>query len=66
GRAQRLREVTNESAERAKQTASGAAQVVGITLEMQRLSANLTRQVAQFKIRKGEAMEGVELPETME
>ena len=28
-------------------------EVVGITLEMQRLAANLTRQVAQFKIRKG-------------
>ncbi len=66
GRSQRLREVTTESAERAKQTAAGAAQVVGITLEMQRLSANLTRQVAQFKIRKGEAMEGIELPETLE
>jgi methyl-accepting chemotaxis protein len=66
GRSQRLREVTTESAERAKQTASGAAQVVGITLEMQRLSANLTRQVAQFKIRKGEAMEGIDLPENME
>lgn len=66
GRAQRLREVTTESAEVAKQTAAGAAQVVGITLEMQRLSANLTRQVAQFKIRKGEVIEGVELPETME
>ena len=29
GRSQRLREVTTESAERAKQTAAGAAQVVG-------------------------------------
>ena len=58
GRSQHLREVTTESAERAKQTASGASQVVGITLEMQRLSANLTRQVAQFKIRRGEVVEG--------
>jgi hypothetical protein len=33
-------------------TATGAGQVVGITMEMQRLSANLTRQVAQFKIKK--------------
>ena len=61
GRSQQLREVTGESAERAKQTASGAGQVVGITLEMQRLSANLTRQVAQFKIRKGEVIEGLDL-----
>jgi methyl-accepting chemotaxis protein len=66
GRSQRLREVTTETAERAKQTASGAAQVVGITLEMQRLSSNLTRQVAQFKIRKGEVVEGIELAETIE
>ena len=62
GRSKRLREMTTESAERAKQTASGAGEVVGITLEMQRLAANLTRQVAQFKIRRGpvrgmEAME---------
>jgi methyl-accepting chemotaxis protein len=53
GRSQRLREVTMESAERTKQTALNASEVVGITLEMQRLSANLTRQVAQFKIKKG-------------
>ncbi|MFZ1985735.1 MAG: methyl-accepting chemotaxis protein [Desulfatitalea sp.] len=69
GRSQRLREVTTETADRAKQTASGAAQVVGITLEMQRLSSNLTRQVAQFKIRKGEVVEGIggiELGETIE
>ncbi len=57
-RSTRLREITNESVEHAKQTALNAGQVVGITLEMQRLSANLTRQVAQFKIRKGEVMEG--------
>ncbi len=54
-RSQRLRDITTESATRAKQTASGAGEVVGITLEMQRLAANLTRQVAQFKIRKGAA-----------
>jgi methyl-accepting chemotaxis protein len=66
GRSQRLREVTTETAERAKQTSSGAAQVVGITLEMQRLASNLTRQVAQFKIRKGEVVEGMELAETIE
>ena len=58
-RSQRLRDVTTESAGHAKQTAVNAGQVVGITLEMQRLSANLTRQVAQFKIRKGEAMDRV-------
>lgn len=61
GRSQQLRDVTSESAERAKQTAAGAGQVVGITLEMQRLSANLTRQVAQFKIRRGEIVEGLNL-----
>jgi methyl-accepting chemotaxis protein len=55
GRSQRLREVTMESAERTKQTALNASEVVGITLEMQRLSTNLTRQVAQFKIKKGAA-----------
>jgi methyl-accepting chemotaxis protein len=54
-RSQRLRAITSESAERAKQTAGGAGEVVGITLEMQRLAANLTRQVAQFKIRKAGA-----------
>ena len=61
GRSQKLREITGESVERAKQTAAGAGQVVGITMEMQRLSANLTRQVAQFKIRKGEVIEGIDL-----
>jgi methyl-accepting chemotaxis protein len=63
GRSQRLRDITTESAEHAKQTAVNAGQVVGITLEMQRLSANLTRQVAQFKIRKGEAMERASYPD---
>jgi methyl-accepting chemotaxis protein len=52
GRSRSLREITAESAERARMTATGAGQVVGITMEMQRLSANLTRQVAQFKIKK--------------
>ncbi len=52
GRSQRLREVTTESATRAEQTAEGAGEVVGITLEMQRLASNLTRQVAQFKVQK--------------
>ena len=53
GRSQRLREITTESAERAKETAAGAGEVVGITLEMQRLAANLTRQVAQFRTQRG-------------
>ena len=52
GRSQRLREITTASAQRAKQTAAGAGEVVGITLEMQRLATNLTRQVAQFKVQK--------------
>jgi methyl-accepting chemotaxis protein len=60
-RSQRLRDITAKTAERAKQTAGGAGQVVGITLEMQRLAANLTRQVAQFKIRQGEVSEGMRL-----
>jgi len=60
-RSQRLREITSSSAERAKQTAAGAGEVVGITLEMQRLAANLTRQVAQFKISK--RMAGMEAAE---
>ncbi len=51
-RSQSLREITSSSAERAKKTATGAGEVVGITLEMQRLAANLTRQVTQFKVRK--------------
>ena len=54
-RSKRLRDITTASAERAKKTAAGAGEVVGITLEMQRLAANLTRQVTQFKIAKGGA-----------
>jgi methyl-accepting chemotaxis protein len=49
-RSGRLREITTASAQRAKQTATGAGEVMGITLEMQRLAANLTRQVSQFRI----------------
>jgi methyl-accepting chemotaxis protein len=56
-----LKQATSQSAERSKQTAANAGQVVGITLEMQRLAANLTRQVAQFKIRKGEVVQGMQL-----
>jgi methyl-accepting chemotaxis protein len=55
GRSQTLREITTESTQRAKQTVDGAGEVVGITLEMQRLAANLARQVAQFKIKKGQS-----------
>jgi methyl-accepting chemotaxis protein len=57
GRSKRLREITAESAEHAKKTATGAGEVVGITLEMQRLAANLTRQVGQFKIRRDQIAE---------
>jgi methyl-accepting chemotaxis protein len=53
-RSQSLIEITTESATRAKQTVSGAGEVVSITLEMQRLAANLTRQVGQFKIKDAE------------
>jgi methyl-accepting chemotaxis protein len=53
-RSQSLIEITSESAKRAKQTVTGAGEVVGITLEMQRLAANLTRQVGQFKIKKAQ------------
>jgi methyl-accepting chemotaxis protein len=49
-RSGRLKEITTASAQRAKQTATGAGEVMGITLEMQRLAANLTRQVSQFRI----------------
>jgi methyl-accepting chemotaxis protein len=51
-RSKRLRDITTASTERAKKTAAGAGEVVGITLEMQRLAANLTRQMTQFKISK--------------
>ncbi len=57
GRSKTLREVTAQSVQHAKQTATGAGEVVGITLEMQRLAANLTRQVAQFKVRKDQIAE---------
>ncbi len=61
GRSQKLREITVASAQRAQQTAAGAGEVVGITLEMQRLAANLTRQVAQFKVQKGHSGSDAEL-----
>ena len=49
-RSQSLSEITSESAKGANQTVAGAGEVVGITLEMQRLATNLARQVDQFKI----------------
>ncbi len=52
GRSKRLREITTASAERAVKTAAGAGEVMTITLEMQRLASNLTRQVSQFKIHR--------------
>jgi methyl-accepting chemotaxis protein len=57
-RSGRLREITTASVQRAKKTATGAGEVMGITLEMQRLAANLTRQVSQFRI--SQRMGGVE------
>ena len=50
GRSKTLIEVTTESANAAKQTVSGAGQVVGITEDLKQLSASLNQQVAQFKI----------------
>ena len=50
GRSKTLIEVTSESANAAKQTVSGAGQVVGITEDLKQLSAALNQQVAQFKI----------------
>lgn len=57
GRSKTLQEITTASVQQAKQTATGAGEVVGITLEMQRLAANLTRQVAQFKLQKSRVRE---------
>jgi methyl-accepting chemotaxis protein len=64
GRSQRLGEITTESLEHAEQTAVGAGEVVAITLEMQRLAANLTRQVSQFKVQKGRAGEDISLDDS--
>jgi methyl-accepting chemotaxis protein len=61
GRSANLREITTASAERAKQTASGAGEVVAITLEMQRLASNLSRQVSQFRVQKTQPVSAVEL-----
>jgi methyl-accepting chemotaxis protein len=56
GRSANLIEITTESVERSKQTATGAGEVVAITLEMQRLATNLNRQVSQFRVQKIQAM----------
>jgi methyl-accepting chemotaxis protein len=61
GRSANLRQITTASAERAKQTATGAGEVVAITLEMQRLASNLSRQVSQFRVQKTQAMAAVGL-----
>ncbi len=50
GRSKNLIEITTASADAAKQTVSGAGQVVGITEELRQLSTSLTQQVSQFKI----------------
>ncbi|WP_373497975.1 methyl-accepting chemotaxis protein [Desulfococcus sp.] len=50
GRSKTLIDATTESAHAARQTLSGAGQVVGITEELRQLSAALNQQVAQFKI----------------
>ena len=52
-RSKKLNEITDESAEGAKQTVEGAGRVVDITKEMQELSHALTQQVEQFKIEAG-------------
>jgi methyl-accepting chemotaxis protein len=49
-RSKKLNEITDESAEGAKQTVEGAGRVVEITKEMQELSHALTQQVEQFKV----------------
>ncbi len=49
-RSKKLNEITDESAEGAKQTVEGAGHVVNITKEMQEVSQALTKQVEQFKI----------------
>ncbi|KOR27870.1 hypothetical protein TI03_05975, partial [Achromatium sp. WMS1] len=47
---QRIRTITEASAEGAKQTAERAGGVVKITEELQTLSAELTKQVEQFRL----------------
>lgn len=58
-RAQKLNEITNESAQAAKETLEGAGTVVGITEELQRLSGELMKQVAQFKFENGAGGESI-------
>jgi methyl-accepting chemotaxis protein len=42
--------IARESANSAKQTAGGAAEVVGITEQLQNKAQNLTEEVNQFKV----------------
>ncbi|MDY6789753.1 MAG: methyl-accepting chemotaxis protein [Thermodesulfobacteriota bacterium] len=49
-RSQQVTSIAEEQAAGAKQTVQGAGQVVEITNELQNLSKELTKQVAQFKI----------------
>lgn len=51
GRSKKLVEITTESLEGARMTVGGAAEVVGITGELQKLSHALTEQVEQFKVK---------------
>jgi len=56
GRSKRLIEIITESAEAARQTVTGAGQVVGITEELRSLSDSLAAQVRQFKISRNESV----------
>ncbi|MDM8536128.1 Cache 3/Cache 2 fusion domain-containing protein [Desulfobacterales bacterium HSG17] len=56
GRSKRLIEIITESAEAARQTVTGAGQVVGITEELRELSDALSSQVSQFKISRNESV----------
>ncbi|MFO8083186.1 MAG: Cache 3/Cache 2 fusion domain-containing protein [Desulfobacterales bacterium] len=50
GRSKKLVKSSDDSTMAALQTVEGAGQVVGITKELQNLSAALTKQVSQFKV----------------
>ena len=49
-RSQAIMKIARESANSAKQTAGGAAEVVGITEQLQTKAQNLTEEVNQFKV----------------
>jgi len=51
-RSRKLVEISTQSAEAAKQTVSGAGEVVNIATHLKELSAALTAQVSQFKIQQ--------------